>query len=145
MLFFKEKKADRNIIIIGCGRLGSKIANTLSDKGESVLVIDKNRDSYRRLSPGFGGLTIVGDCTDLSTLEEAQIQNASVVVAVTNDDSTNIMVSQLAKNIYHTEHVIARLYDPERSCSCEGIDIDIICPASLSAREIDNILDTSDK
>lgn len=144
MMFFNEKKTDRNIIIIGCGRLGSKIANTLSDKGESVLVIDKNRDSYRRLSPGFGGLTIVGDCTDISTLEEAQIQDASVVVAVTNDDSTNILVSQLAKNLYNTKQVIARLYDPERSCTCEGLGIDIICPALLSAREIDGLLEISE-
>ena len=143
MVFFKEHKADKNIIIIGCGRLGSRIANTLSDKGENVLVIDKNRDSYRRLSPGFGGLTIVGDCTNFETLEEAQIQDASVVLAVTNDDSINIMVAQIAKKIYHTERVIARLYDPERSCTCTGCDIDIICPALLSAGEIEKLLDST--
>ena len=136
----KKNKEDKNTIVIGCGRLGSKIANILSDQGENVLIIDKDKDSHRRLSSGFGGLTVVGDCTDFSILEEAEIENADVVMAVTNDDSVNIMVSQIAKTIYKTDKVIARLSDPEKRKALDSMDIDILCPTLLTVQEIDHLL-----
>ena len=140
MQLFKEKPKKKVTVIIGCGRLGSNIANTLSDKGEDVVVIDKSRDSFRRLSSGFGGYTVVGDCTDFDTLEEAEMDKAGVVIAVTNDDSVNIMVSELAKNRYCTEEVIARVYDPERGRACKGSDIRLLCPSVLTAEEINKLL-----
>ena len=141
MKLFERKKNEKYTIIVGCGRLGSKIANTVSDKGGNVLVVDKSGNSFRRLSSGFGGLTVVGDCTDVEVLKEAQIDKASAVIAVTNDDNVNIMVAQLAKNVFKSENVIARLYDPERQWVCNEGDISIICPALLSAREINTLLE----
>ena len=135
-----KNKNEKNTIIIGCGRLGSKIANILSDRGENVLIIDKDKDSYRRLSSGFGGLTVVGNCTDFSILEEAEIENADVVMAVTNDDSVNIMVSQIAKTIYKTETVIARLSDPEKRKAIDSMDIDVLCPTLLTVDAISELL-----
>ena len=127
-------------IIIGCGRLGANLANTLSDNGEDVLIIDKNRDAFRKLSPAFGGLSLHGDATDLDVLQEAQIENASAVVAVTNHDNANILTAQIAREIFHIERVIARLYDPEREYVYREFGIDTICPAVLSVKEIDKIL-----
>ena len=143
MRFFETKKSDDYTIIIGCGRLGSSLANTLSDKGGNVLIMDKNKDSFRRLSPDFGGLAVVADGTDFSALEEAQIQNASVVVAVSNNDNINIMVAQIARDVFHVDRVIARLYDPERECVYKEFNIDTICPAVLSAQAIDDLLHVS--
>ena len=142
--FFKESEEDQYTIIVGCGRLGANIANALSDKGGNVLVIDKNKDAFRRLSSGFGGLTIVGDGTDLDTLEEAQVENAAVVVAVSNNDNVNIMVSQIARNMYHTKRVIARLFDPEKKCVFRTDGIHVICPAALSAQEIGQLLENNE-
>lgn len=85
-------------IIIGCGRLGANLANTLSDNGEDVLIIDKNREAFRKLSPAFGCLSLQGDATDLDVLQEAQIGNASAVVAVTNHDNANILTAQIANS-----------------------------------------------
>ena len=127
-------------IIIGCGRLGANLANTLSDAGGSVLVIDKNKESFRKLSPSFGGLTVSGDATDLDVLQEAQMDEASIVIAVTNDDNVNIMVAQLAREVFGIERVIARLYDPERECVYHEFGMNTICPAILSAQEIDKLL-----
>lgn len=127
-------------IIIGCGRLGANLANTLSDNGEDVLIIDKNRDAFRKLSPAFGGLSLHGDATDLDVLQEAQIENASAVVAVTNHDNANILTAQIAREMFHIERVIARLYDPEREYVYREFGIDTICPAVLSVKEIDKIL-----
>lgn len=136
-----DKKSDENYtIVIGCGRLGANLANTLSDEGGNVLIIDKSKDAFRKLSPSFGGLSITGDALDLDVLQEAQINKASVVVAVTNSDNANIMVAQIARELFKIKRVIARLYDPERECVYREFGIDTICPAILSAKEIDKIL-----
>ena len=132
---------DKNYtIVIGCGRLGANLANTLSDEGGDVLIIDKNKDAFRKLSPSFGGLSITGDAIDLDVLQEAQISRASVVVAVTDSDNVNIIEAQIARELFHIKRVIARLYDPERECVYREFGIDTICPAVLSAKEIDKIL-----
>lgn len=141
MELLMDKKSDENYtIVIGCGRLGANLANTLSDEGGNVLIIDKSKDAFRKLSPSFGGLSITGDALDLDVLQEAQINKASIVVAVTNSDNANIMVAQIARELFQIKRVIARLYDPERECVYREFGIDTICPAILSAKEIDKIL-----
>lgn len=135
-----KQKNENYTIIIGCGRLGANLANTLSDSGEDVLIIDKNKEAFRKLSPAFGGLSLNGDATDLDVLQEAQINNATAVIAVTNNDNANILTAQIAREIFHIERVIARLYDPEREYVYREFGIDTICPAILSVKEIDKIL-----
>ena len=139
MKLFSPKKSDYTIIV-GCGRLGANLANALSDEGENVLIIDQDRDSFRRLSSSYGGLSMVANGTDLDALRDAEIQNASVVIAVTNHDNTNIMVAQIARDLYHVENVIARLSDPERETVYQEFGIKTICPALLSAQAIDHLL-----
>ncbi|MEG0823938.1 MAG: TrkA family potassium uptake protein [Erysipelotrichaceae bacterium] len=131
-------------VIIGCGRLGANLANTLSDKEINVLVIDSKEESFRKLSPSYGGLTLVGDATDINILKEAELDKASVVLSVTNNDSTNIMVAQMAKELFKIEHVIARLYDPERVCIYKEFNIETICPALLSVKEINKLLEVKE-
>ena len=140
MKLFETKKKDNYVIIVGCGRLGANLASTLSDDGGNVLIMDRSRDSFRRLSASFGGLSIVGNGTDLDALQEAQIQNASTVIAVTNNDNTNIMVAQIARDMFHVDNVIARLFDPERESVYQEFGIKTICPAVLSVKEIDKML-----
>ena len=139
MNFFSPKKTDYTIIV-GCGRLGANLANALSDEGGNVLIIDQDRDSFRRLSSNYGGLSVVANGTDLDALQDAEIQNASVVIAVTNHDNTNIMVAQMARDLFHVKDVIARLSDPERESVYQEFGIKTICPALLSAKEIDKLL-----
>lgn len=140
MRIFKTKNNDDYTIIIGCGRLGANLANTLSDAGENVLIMDIEDNAFRRLSSGYGGLSVVADGTDFDALKDANISKATAVIAVTNNDNTNIMIAQIARHIVKTEHVIARLYDAERECVYKKFGIDTICPAVLSAIEIDKIL-----
>ena len=143
MTLFTEKKAGSCTIVIGCGRLGAYLANEFSNKEENVLIMDKTKDSFRRLSSGFGGLSVVGNGTDLDKLREAQIERASAVIAVTNDDNTNIMAAQIARELFHVNRVIARLYDPERKTVYRELGIDTICPTLLSGKVIDRLLDGS--
>jgi len=137
-----NKKSNSLTIIAGCGRLGASFANTLSDQEENVLVIDRDKDSFRKLSPSFGGLTLAGDATDIDVLHEAQIEKASVVIAVTDNDNTNIMIAQMAKELFKKERVIARLNDPDKECVYYNSGIDTICPVVLSIKEISKLIKT---
>lgn len=141
MILFDKKKNEDYTVIIGCGRLGAYLANELSDKEADVLIMDTRNESFKRLSSGFGGLAVVGNGTDLNKLSEAEIERATAVIAVTNDDNTNIMAAQIAKEMFHVKKVIARLYDPERENVYKELGVDTICPTILSSKVIDSLLD----
>ncbi len=141
MSFLDRKKEDAYTIIIGCGRLGANLANELSESGSNVLIMDSDKSSFRKLSSAYGGLAVEADGTDFAALKEAEIEKADAVVAVTNNDNVNIMAAQIARYVFNVKHVIARLYDPERECVYKELEIDTICPAVLSSKEIDRILD----
>lgn len=136
----KNKKEKNYTVIVGCGRLGANLAGALYDGGANVLIIDNNEEAFRKLPPSFGGISLFGDASEIFVLKEADIKSAMAVVVVTNNDNTNILVAQIAKEFFHVPHVIARLYDPERECVYHEFGIDTICPAVLSAKEIDRIL-----
>lgn len=141
MKLFGTKKTSPYTIIIGCGRLGASLANELSSEGDNVLIMDGSKNAFRRLAPNFGGLSVVADGTDLDKLREAKIGNASAVIAVTNHDNTNIMIAQIARDLFGVERVIARLYDPASESVYKRLGINTICPSVLSAKEIDKMLD----
>ena len=140
MKLFSNKKNEGYTIIVGCGRLGANLAGTLSDDGGSIIIIDKNPDAFRKLSASYGGIVMTGDATEMNVLNNAEIEKATAVISVTNNDNTNIMVAQLAKEMYNIERVIARLFDPECECVYREFGIDTICPAVLSTKEIDKLL-----
>ena len=134
------RKDEKYTVIVGCGRLGASLANAISDAESSVMMVDQDERAFRKLDAAYGGLTLVGDATDVAVLRSAQIERADTVVSVTNDDNTNIMVAQIACNLYHIPNVVCRLYDPEREVVYREFDIDTICPTVLSTREIDRLL-----
>lgn len=136
----KQHKNKDYTIIVGCGRLGASLASRFSENGGNVLVIDEDKNSFRKLSPDYGGMVIQGDATEISVLKRAEIKNATSVIAVTNHDNTNIMVAQLAKELFHIDNVIARLYDPDRECVYRELEINTICPVVLSTRKVDQLL-----
>ena len=136
----KQHKNKDYTIIVGCGRLGASLASRFSEDGGNVLVIDEDKNSFRKLSPNYGGMVIQGDATEISVLKRAEIKNATSVIAVTNHDNTNIMVAQLAKELFHIDNVIARLYDPDRECVYRELQINTICPVVLSTRKVDQLL-----
>ena len=125
-------------VVVGCGRLGAGIADTLYGEGEDVVVVDK--DSFRKLSSSFGGLSVEGNGMDLDILDSVELKRADTLIAVTDNDNVNIMISQLAKEVFNVRKVIARLSDPQRSCVYQDFGIETICPSVLSERQVDLIL-----
>ena len=104
-----------HIIIVGCGRVGSQLAQILSSEGHNVVIIDKKAEAFKRLGPDFNGITITGVGFDPEILKRAGVERADALAAVTNGDNSNIMVSQIAKKIYNVPQVITRIYDPLRA------------------------------
>jgi trk system potassium uptake protein TrkA len=135
-----KRNKDEYVIIVGCGRLGSNLANLLSKEGKSVVVIDKEELAFERLKDSFTGFTIEADAIEEGTLLDAKVDKADVVISATNDDNTNIMIAQIAKIIYKVPKVIARLFDPERENIYKELGIKTICPTTLSAVVFKNII-----
>ncbi len=141
----KRKAKDEYIIIVGCGRLGSHIANIFSKKKKSIVVIDKKEEAFRRLGVDFSGFTIEADATEEDVLLEAKIDKADIVITVTDDDNTNIMVAQIAKKIFNVPKVIARIFDVKMKEFYEELDISILSPTILSANKFIDIVEQEAK
>lgn len=128
------------IIILGCGRVGATLARALEKAGHTVAVIDSSSDSFERLGPKFQGTTVIGNGTDEDVLKRAGIQSANAFVAVTNGDNRNIMASQIAREIFHVEQVICRIYDPIRDSTYKKLGLQTFCPTTLGANMLFNTL-----
>ena len=125
-----------NIMIVGCGRVGSQLALLLSQEGHNVTIIDKNEESFKRLGAAFNGVTAVGNAFDEKLLGELKIEKQDAFVSVTSGDNTNLMASQVAKKIFNVPRVIARVYDPQRADIYRKLDLDIISGTVLVAAMI---------
>jgi trk system potassium uptake protein TrkA len=123
------------IIVVGCGRLGAILVNRLSLIGHSIVIIDNNPDTFENLGSDFSGFTIEGDATEISVLQKAKVDKADLFLAVTNNDNINLMVAQIAKNIFKVQDVVARVYDPKREVIYKNMNIRTICPVMLAADE----------
>jgi len=125
-----------HVIIVGCGRVGSQLAESLSFQGHDVVVIDKNQDAFRRLGTAFNGITIAGIGFDQEVLKKAGIEQANAFIAVTDLDNTNLMAAEVATKIFDVPQVIARLYNPEKERTYQELGIDYICGTVVLADEI---------
>lgn len=126
-------KRSRYIVLVGCGRLGSRLANQLSRAGDSVVVIDRREAAFGDLSPDFSGFCVLGDATQMQVMKEAKVQEADIFIAATQEDNVNLMVAQVARKMFGVTRVLARVFDPRREEIYARLGIDTVCPTSLSA------------
>ncbi|KXU49930.1 potassium channel family protein [Longibaculum muris] len=140
MMEFYKKLENKRIVIMGCGRLGANLADYLYEQGHEVIVVDSDEDAFRKLSASYGGLTFISDATELETFDKLEIDEQTTMIVVTDSDNTNILISQVAREVYHVKTIICRLYDPQRECVYDEFHIDTICPTYLSVHRIEDIL-----
>jgi trk system potassium uptake protein TrkA len=129
------------IVVIGCGRLGSTVANLASERGENVIVVDSLSSSFERLDDNFSGYKITGDATDASLLEEdCYIASAREVAITTGDDNVNLFLAHLCATIYQVPKVLVRFDDPDKSAVIAGYsNIKAIYPFELSINKYTNL------
>ncbi|KAJ53739.1 trk system potassium uptake protein TrkA [Clostridium tetanomorphum] len=133
------KKKYNYVIIAGCSRFGVNIASLLSAQGNDVIVIDKDKTAFRKLLHDYSGFKMYGDATDIDILMEAGIKKANIVLAATDDDNTNIMISQIASELFEVDKVVSRIYDTEKEIVYSDLDVKIIRPAKLSINEFERL------
>ncbi len=124
-----------NVIVVGCGRVGSRLAGMLSDNGANVCVIDHHADAFNNLGRNFNGSTVQGIGYDENTLIKAGVEDCDVVAAVTQSDNANLMVTEVASRLYDVPHVIARLYNHDHERAYMQLGIDYVCGTTLVAEE----------
>ena len=103
-----------HVVVVGCGRVGSGLAISLTAEGHTVAILDKNPRAFRRLKE-WDGPRIVGSGFDRDDLEKAGALHADALAAVTSGDNTNILTVRIARENYKIPNVVARIYDPRRA------------------------------
>ena len=134
-----------NIIVVGCGKIGTTIIQSLVNEEHNVTVIDNNPEVISRITNIFDIMGVCGNGADCEVLTEANVSSSSLVVATTNSDEVNMLCCFLAKKL-GTKNSIARIRNPEYNDSSlnfmkQQLDISLaINPEMLAARELFNIL-----
>ena len=129
-----------NILVIGCGKVGSQLASMLSEEGHDVSVIDRDAKNFEMLDDNFSGMTTVGVPIDQDVLKQAGIESCDAVAAVSQDDNLNIMCSQLAREIFKVPSVLARIYDPAREDVFSHFGLHTVCPTNLTVSAVKSAL-----
>jgi trk system potassium uptake protein TrkA len=129
-----------NVLVIGCGRLGSRLAGLLDKQGHDVTVVDCNPDAFHNLKKDFGGITIVGMPMDSKVLRSAGVEGCDAMAVVTPDDNLNITVSQMAREFFGIENVLARISDPLRENIFKRFGLKTVCPTNLAGDAISSAL-----
>jgi trk system potassium uptake protein TrkA len=119
-------------IVAGGGKVGANVTRSLLGMGHEVTLIEQRRDRFAGLEAEFGPVPILGDATEIHVLERAGIARPpDVVLAVTGDDEDNLVISQIAREGYGVERVVARVNDPRNQQHFDLLGITrTVCPTS---------------
>lgn len=120
------------IIIVGGGNVGYYLAKTLVKTSHEVLLLEKNRTVHRTVAEELGEVVMQGDGCEVRIMEEAGVERADAVVAVTGEDEDNLVICQMAKMKFAVPRTIARVNDPRNEKLFHKLGID----ATVSSTKI---------
>ncbi len=138
-----------NILIIGAGKVGLRLIKTLEHLGHDVAVVEYNMsliEKIHQMNPPFTGNVVRGMPIDTDVLRSAGAEICDAVAAVTQDDNVNIMVGQIAREVFRIKNVIVRIADPElKTVYSQRFDMHTVCGTNLTSQAIvAGILQNSD-
>jgi trk system potassium uptake protein len=125
-----------HIVIMGCGRVGSTLAHILEDRGNTVAVVDRDPEAFRRLRPTFKGERVTGVGFDREVLCRAGIERADGFAAVSSGDNSNIIAARVARETFGVRQVAARIYDPRRAEVYERLGIPTVATVRWTADQM---------
>ena len=134
-----------NIIVVGCGKIGSALVKSLVSEGHDVVAVDSNQSAITDITNIFDVMTVCGDAIDRGTLSEAGVDKARLFIAVTASDEVNMLSCLIARRM-GARHTIARVRKPKYSAESLGylrsqLDLSLtLNPEQLAAHDIYNIL-----
>ena len=121
-----------NVLVIGCGRLGRRLAELLDHHGHDVAIVDSDTDAFRMLEDDFNGMTVTGFPMDTHVLKNAGIESCDAMAVCTPDDNLNITISQIAKEFFGVQNVVARISDPAREKVFKRFGLKTVCHTKLA-------------
>jgi trk system potassium uptake protein TrkA len=115
------------IVIVGAGKIGYYLAKRLCASKHTVSVVDKDKTLCEEIARDLEALVINGDGCEPTVLEEAGIERADVLAAVTGDDEDNLIICQLAKERFNVNRTVGRVNNPgnEHTFTQLGIDVPV--------------------
>lgn len=133
-----------NIIVVGCGKIGSTIIASLVQEGHDVVAIDDVSAVIDEVTNIYDVMGVCGNGADCNTLSEAGVERTELFVAVTGSDELNMLSCFIARRM-GAKHTIARIRNPEYDMSLaflrQQLDLSsVINPDYLAAQELFNIL-----
>ncbi|WP_181686385.1 cation:proton antiporter domain-containing protein [Halorhabdus salina] len=130
----------KRVLIVGGGRIGRSLADRLANRGEEVVIVERDPAVVEQLR-GDGYTVREGDATDRDVLESAGIGNARIVALATADDDVNLLVAQLANNTFGVETVISRVNEPSNIDAFDDLDVQTVSSWRSIAWSMDNLLE----
>lgn len=125
-----------HFVIMGCGRVGATLAQSLESRGHSVAVIDQNPEAFRRLDADFTGKRVTGLGFDRQTLVQAGVEDAYAFAAVSDGDNSNILAARVVRETYGVSNVVARIYDPHRAEIYQRLGIPTVATVRWTADQV---------
>ena len=119
------------IVIVGCGRVGSTLAENLDAAGHEVIILDVKTAAFDRLPETFKGAAVRGDGTDEEVLKAAGAQGADIFLSLTEGDNRNIMAAQVATESLAIPQVIAKINDPVRAAAYAELGVVTLCRTNI--------------
>jgi trk system potassium uptake protein len=119
------------IVIVGCGRVGSTLAENLDAEGHEVIILDIKTAAFDRLPETFKGAAIRGDGTDEEVLRRAGAEGADIFLSLTEGDNRNVMAAQVAVEVFSIPQVTAKINDPVRAAAYAELGIATLCRTNL--------------
>ena len=133
------------VMIIGCGRVGSVLANWLDEAGHEVTVLDRNQQSFRRLSEKFSGERIVGNGLVEEFVRPTLERKTDILFVMTDKDNINLMIAQKAKLNFQPGEVIAVVHDSILAGLYKELGVDTVCPTDLVIKDLLQMLQMSEE
>ncbi len=128
------------VVIMGCGRVGARLAARLAEEGHDVTVLDVRPDAFRRLPANFKGKKHIGNGIDQDVLARIGVGEADAFIAVTQGDNRNVLATQVAKHIFGVPRTLCRIYDPIREEMYRGLGLETISPTVVGANLLHGLL-----
>ena len=136
-----KKTTTEMTVVIGCSRFGATIASQNSKSGKYTAIIDINPKAFRKLDTDYSGYTIEGNAMDKDILAQSNIEKATEIDIMTNDDNTNIFLALLVLHYYKAPLIIVRLQDEKKASLLDDSRIKLISPALLSMNNYYEIIE----
>jgi NhaP-type Na+/H+ or K+/H+ antiporter/Trk K+ transport system NAD-binding subunit len=136
----KLKVIPMRVLVIGGGRVGQELAERLDERGENVVIIEKDASTAEELR-NHGFTVRTDDGANVEGLRQAGAERAKTVVAATGDDDKNLLVAQLSSSKFEVENVIARVNEPDNVEPFKELGVETVSASSSTAWAIDNLIE----